>query len=380
MSGIAASLHCHQAGSDKVYNVALVEVTREGVERVGGGWFLLHAEYGRRGGSLNRADKIATPTPFAKAKKEFDKLVASKIAKGYEHTSGAAHQSAAPTTQHPQAVQRARMVPQLLNVVDEATLENLLVDDEYVMQQKFDGIRLMLDHQPGSTPHGINKRGMARALPSVIADAVEALPYTCLMDGELVGDRYYVFDLVHADGKDLMGSAYLERKAALNALSLNLPISHAGHFPPVPTASGETYKRRMLADLRASGAEGVVLRRRGATYSEGRTASGDDVLKFKFCESATVRVSSKSTGKRSVGLEMLDGNGDWVAVGNVTVPSNAGRIPSVGQFIEVRYLYAYPNGGCLFQPVLLGIRDDVSDADCRMEQLKFKADADAVAA
>ena len=41
--------------------------------------------------------------------------------------------------------------------------------------------------------------------------------------------------------------------------------------------------------------------------------------------------------------------------------------------VEVRYLYAFRESGVLFQPVYLGIRTDITQADCVASQLKFKA-------
>ena len=64
--------------------------------------------------------------------------------------------------------------------------------------------------------------------------------------------------------------------------------------------------------------------------------------------------------KRSVQLGLLQ-DGSLVNVGNCTVPANQ-NIPLKGAFVEVRYLYAH-EGGCLFQPTLLGIRTDKSIAD-----------------
>jgi bifunctional non-homologous end joining protein LigD len=45
-------------------------------------------------------------------------------------------------------------------------------------------------------------------------------------------------------------------------------------------------------------------------------------------------------GQRSVGVSLLDGD-DWQPVGNVTVPANQ-EVPSGGDVVEVRYLYASP--------------------------------------
>ena len=36
-------------------------------------------------------------------------------------------------------------------------------------------------------------------------------------------------------------------------------------------------------------------------------------------------------------------------------------------------LYTY-RGGCIFQPVYLGVRDDIRAEECQLSQLKYKAD------
>jgi bifunctional non-homologous end joining protein LigD len=63
-----------------------------------------------------------------------------------------------------------------------------------------------------------------------------------------------------------------------------------------------------------------------------------------------------------------------VGAGNVTIPPDH-PIPAVGQVAEVRYLYAMPESGALFQPVYLGTRDDIEPGECLRSQLKFKAAA-----
>ena len=52
---------------------------------------------------------------------------------------------------------------------------------------------------------------------------------------------------------------------------------------------------------------------------------------------------------------------------------------TVVAIVEVRYLYAY-RGGCVFQPVYLGVRDDIPALECQIDQLKFKAEPEEVAA
>ncbi len=44
--------------------------------------------------------------------------------------------------------------------------------------------------------------------------------------------------------------------------------------------------------------------------------------------------------------------------------------------VEIRYLYAFPESGVLYQPVYLGKRSDIDPAECMTAQLKFKAVGD----
>jgi bifunctional non-homologous end joining protein LigD len=41
--------------------------------------------------------------------------------------------------------------------------------------------------------------------------------------------------------------------------------------------------------------------------------------------------------------------------------------------VEIRYLYAMPGSHALYQPVYLGVRDDLSVTDCVLDQLCYKA-------
>ena len=79
---------------------------------------------------------------------------------------------------------------------------------------------------------------------------------------------------------------------------------------------------------------------------------------------------NKINVQRSVEVSLLR-EGKLVASGNVTIPANH-EIPLAGMIIEVRYLYAYPDSLALYQPVFIGLRDDVAWGECTVAQLKFK--------
>ena len=77
----------------------------------------------------------------------------------------------------------------------------------------------------------------------------------------------------------------------------------------------------------------------------------------------------KQNQQRSVSVEVL-AKGEWIHIGDVTIPPNQ-DLPLKGELIEVRYLYAY-RGGKLYQPTYLGPREDITEDECTIQQLKYK--------
>lgn len=75
---IADSTHLYfnEGMSDKVYDVRL--------ETDGASWSV-HFSYGRRGGHMNEGYKVKD-APEAVARKEYEKLIASKVKKGYQQS------------------------------------------------------------------------------------------------------------------------------------------------------------------------------------------------------------------------------------------------------------------------------------------------------
>ena len=97
-------------------------------------------------------------------------------------------------------------------------------------------------------------------------------------------------------------------------------------------------------------------------------------MKFKFVATASA-VVAKINVQRSVEVSLFQGR-SLVSCGNVTIPTDK-TLPEPGELVEVRYLYAFPESGVLFQPVYLGPRDDVDDNECPTSQLKFKPENEA---
>ncbi len=155
---------------------------------------------------------------------------------------------------------------------------------------KFDGYRMeaRLDH--GSVRLLTRNRQDWTHRFKSIADAIAALPAaTALLDGEIVvedengvsdfsllqsdlkegRDRfvYYLFDLLHLDGRDLTGEPLVARKAALARLLQDAgktgPLRYTDHFKE----AGPLVLRHACA-MRL---EGIVSKRRNAPYRSGRS-------------------------------------------------------------------------------------------------------------
>ena len=345
------TLYFKEGSSDKVYQSA--------IEPRDGGCVVTFA-YGRRGSTLSTGTKTQMPVSHEAAQRIFDKLVAGKTAKGY--TPG---EDGTPYRQTGKETSTTGVNCQLLNAIEETQLPEFLDDMLYAMQEKFDGRRLLIQ-KTGNTVTGINRLGLAVGVPEIIVASALEFPADFIMDGEAVGDRLHAFDLLRFNHADARPWAYRDRYLQLLDMIDSRPQPA---IRLVPTAFLPGQKRAFLDRFRAAGKEGVVFKDLDAPYTPGRPASGGAQLKYKFCQSASFIVNGIN-GKRSVSLKLM-AEGQPVPAGNVTIPSNH-EIPAVGAVVEVRYLHAFPESGCIYQPVYLGAREDIRPEECVVNQLKFK--------
>lgn len=355
----AALFYC-SGSSDKVYQAQVIK-NDEGC--------LVNFQYGRRGNALTSGTKTASPVDEATARKIFKKLVAEKMAKGYTpDESGTAYQDT------PKGELFTGILPQLLNPVDESELEKLFRDGSFVMQEKHDGERRMISNV-GAEFFGINRKGMRVSLPIPVVEALADLPPNSLLDGEIIGDVYYPFDILECHGVDLRKQPYEDR---VDVLRDEMETIAGKTIVPVVTLSSEADKRHAYAVIRKRNGEGVSFKQRYSSHTVGRPNSGGDHLKFKFVESGTFVVTAQNDSKRSVQVAAFADNGGKVDLGNVSIPPNY-DVPEVGSTVEVKYLYAFPNGGSLYQPIYRGKRSDQSLDDCKLSQLKYKPEQAAAA-
>lgn len=367
-----------EGSSDKEY---LLEIAPEG-----NGWTVM-GRSGRRGGSLvNQLKTKNGPVAYSVARSIYDGEVRTRRRKGYQ-LFNTVHPSATSTPAAPAAAQvapaTAAITPapaapaaprrvdtglraMLLKPVDgEAHIRALIADDRYGLEKKHDGRRVMLivhTDFDGAYVRGANRDGEEFEVAHEVRQAAKLTAMgRAVLDGEMIGTQFFPFDLLEVEGRCIRKQPYTARRARLAAL-----LGDGSGFVATVTHTGADKAAARAAYL-AEGAEGVVFKRLDAQYASGR---GEDAFKDKFCASATVLVVAHNA-KRSVVVAVIDDAGSEVRVGNVTIPPNH-DVPPVGALAEVGYLYAYAGeGGCLYQPVYKGLRDDKAVPDTH-GSLQFK--------
>jgi ATP-dependent DNA ligase len=182
-----------------------------------------------------------------------------------------------------------------------ATLtQDRFTGDEWLFEQKFDGIRL-LAYKNGADVKLFSRNRLPQNIPAV-AEAIKRLPARQLiLDGEITWHgaplKYHVFDCMWLDGRNLTSLPLEARLESLRKLPLKPPLYR------VPTLAAELPGEFPWERAAREGWEGVIAKRRGSLYEHRRSPHW---LKLK-CELAQELVVGGFTdpqGKR-VGLGAL---------------------------------------------------------------------------
>lgn len=338
------TLFYKEGSSDKFYLISIEEKN---------GKYTLPFTYGRRGDTGQSGNKATKPLDYDKAKKMYDKIVAEKMAKGYSAGEGMKPYSGTVNEKKISGINA-----QLLNPITEDECEKLLYDHDWGAQEKFDGKRILINKKADKII-AINRRGLECGYPSEIEKQISEIIGDVTLDGEMIGTNYHVFDILYFLDKDLKNSKYLTRYNTLvEFLSNKVTIA--------PLAI--TTKEKLLLFKSLKNKEGIVFKKLDSFYIPGRPSSGGEQLKFKFYSTASCIVT-KLNNKNSISLGLYNKD-KLIDVGNATLYSNK-KIPRPQDIVEIKYLYAIP-GGSLYQPIYIGLRDDIEEKNCTISQLKYK--------
>jgi len=359
-------LFYQEGTSDKVYNAMIVK---------DGDAFTVKVAWGRRGSTLNTGSK-AVKVPLAAAQQKYDSLVREKTNKGYQPITVEVQPAAvAPPvgegsgSKAPRARAKVGHAAQLLTPIDDDELDTFLVDDTMIAQQKIDGQRVIA-HIGEAEILVTNRDGQKTKVDMRVFEGLAYLPHGTIVDGELMDDGYWLFDILQLGDEDVRERGYLDRWGVLDG---ELEPALTGDVRVVPIASGRAAKKQLHDKLRKAGAEGLVFKDRDAPYTPGRPSSGGTQRKHKFIKSADV-VVIENAGNAYL-MAVYDGRSLFECGKVFAGTTNASRKAldaALGRgeqpICEVRYLYATDDHQ-LYQPVFVRSRDDKPAKQCVRAQL-----------
>lgn len=252
-------------------------------------------------------------------------------------------------------------------VGSEQELAELVASDDWVVEQKMDGTRTLIN----LTAEGIDWNGLAHSAATQWFPRIEqALSLFKLsgddsiwLDGEIMihTGEYRVFDApyVKVGGRiwNRMDASFAERRRTLEAMA----IFFAEPVAMVEQARGFIDKVDLIQRVREAGGEGVVLKNLDGTYQPGWRVTTQ--LKYQFTKRADLVVMERKPNSATLGVYR---DGELVQVGACSMIGKPDAQP--GDVIELMYLYW--TGSSLYQPRMVRIREDKAAFDCTFEQFE----------
>jgi bifunctional non-homologous end joining protein LigD len=373
------TLHSTIAGSDKLYQLTIVCAEEANT------YNLVYAN-GRRTGTLTpgKKPKNTTPLTLDQATTELDNLKRHQTGRGYHelgNCSLCANEDVAPSDPTPSSTsQTVNASCQLLTLLpgsdDCRTLEeflhvshDLLNDPQYCAERKFDGIRVLLYLDAAGNVTPFNRTEEVRGISRAVINEIQMfrLNAPLMFDGESIGDKFHIFDLLEIQGINIRHLPFEQRNAQLGNL-LNQAADLTA-LVPTKTCFSTADKTALLIQMFEEQKEGIVFKKLSAPY---RSERARDQFKVKFVSEATFVVTEvKPKGKHSVTIGLLNEASQIVSAGHVSIRPCIKEVKT-DDLLDVRYLYARRSSGHIVQAVAQRIRTDISREECTTAQLKYK--------
>lgn len=253
------------------------------------------------------------------------------------------------------------------NLAQPAEIEyavSLLSNPQWHKTQKVDGVRMILQVHDGKV-YGINRKGSLMVIPGNIGKAFQHFDGEWCFDGEVLHNRYYIFDMPRALDVVDIDMPHKYRRATLEDLFPKLDMPDFIQLLPSYTAAEESIT--MAQKLLESNREGVVLKRGDAPYSPGKRT--DNVLKLKFVKDIdAIVIDTNVDGKYNMALGLVKEDGKLQEIAHVSALTGDGMC-EIGQVVTVTFLYVSDDNH-LVQPTKPRLRTDKTPQECVWGQLE----------
>lgn len=259
------------------------------------------------------------------------------------------------------------MIPMLARPI-EGDPDHYIRDPEWALDLKVNGRRLVANGTMGKLRF-FNRRGERTDGPRTIVKELETLvTLNAVLDGEYVGNEYWVFDMPACATMVTPATPWDERRAALEAL-FDPHIWNPHYVKLLPTARTTARKRSMMKRIWNSGHEGAVLKRVSAPYEPG--ARSGSWLKAKHVRTIDTVVMSFGTDKDNLQFGVYR-DGELVEIGECSrLEGDAPRV-DVGDVLEVAVLnVGSPDKPRAYQPHAKRRRDpaEKQPSECTWDQI-----------
>jgi bifunctional non-homologous end joining protein LigD len=169
--------------------------------------------------------------------------------------------------------------------------------DEWIYEVKLDGYRaLILKDGDTIELRSRNDKNLSATYPRIVGSAAEIKAHQAVVDGEIValddsgrpsfqvlqhrmqhdGHRivFYAFDLLHLNGKDLVGQPLSKRRAQLHTIIEDCGLLLSLDLPGTP--------EDIVTAVRGLGLEGVIAKRKDSVYEPGERSGAWQKLKLEL--------------------------------------------------------------------------------------------------
>lgn len=247
------------------------------------------------------------------------------------------------------------------------SVKELIQSDLWIMEEKYDGDRVVVSvNTEGDGVTAFGRRNELQ-IPKAIRKA-EWGAFQFVLDGEMLGSTYMVFDILNLKGVDCRTVSLSRRKTVLGQLSPYLPEQ----VKVVPFASTERDKLAMLKAAVAENKEGVVVKLADYAYAAGRGSSWQKLKFYKTLDAVILSIGEADGSHPEAARLGLYWHDDPVPrdIGGVKIPWRYQQEEhiAVGDVIEARYL-TVTNDFKLFQPTYVRKRTDKVPGECYARQM-----------